>query len=87
MGIQLYRSPVIPAEGFLHGFPERGGGVSTGLRASLNLGVRWGDDKDKVDENRHLLASHVGRPGRDRQPRYRVKLDRPGLLRSGKLEG
>ncbi len=57
--IRIHRSPVIPA-GFLHGFPERTGGVSTGLRASLNLGRRWGDDPDHVDENRRLLAAHVG---------------------------
>ncbi len=57
--IRILRSPLIP-DGFLHGFPERTGGVSTGLRASLNLGRRWGDDPDLVDENRRLLAVHVG---------------------------
>lgn len=44
----------------IHGFPERSGGVSTGLRASLNLGVRWGDDRANVDENRRRLATHAG---------------------------
>ena len=39
MAIRLVRSNVIPSEGFTHGFPERTGGVSVGLRASLNLGV------------------------------------------------
>jgi YfiH family protein len=58
--IRLHTSPVIPREGFVHGFPERGGGVSTGLRASLNLGVRWGDDRANVDENRRRLAEHAG---------------------------
>jgi len=58
--IKLHTSDVIPREGFVHGFPERSGGVSTGLRASLNLGSRWGDDKALVDENRRLLAAHVG---------------------------
>lgn len=58
--IVLYQSKLIPADTFLHGFPERGGGVSQGLRASLNLGYRWGDDRDFVDENRQLLADHVG---------------------------
>jgi YfiH family protein len=57
--IRLHRSPVIPA-GFLHGFPERTGGVSQGLRSSLNLGVRWGDDRDHVETNRRLLAEHAG---------------------------
>jgi len=34
--------------------------VSTGLRASLNLGKRWGDDAANVEENRRLLAEHAG---------------------------
>ena len=59
-GIRLYRSHVLPREGFVHGFPERSGGVSTGLRASLNLGKRWGDDAANVEENRRLLAKHAG---------------------------
>ncbi len=58
--IRIYRSSLLPDDGFLHGFPERAGGVSTGLRASLNLGFRWGDDRALVDENRRLLAVHVG---------------------------
>lgn len=57
--IRLHRSSVIPA-GFVHGFPERTGGVSTGPRTSLNLGARWGDDRANVDENRRLLATHAG---------------------------
>jgi hypothetical protein len=60
MAIQLVRSSVIPADGFVHGFPERTGGVSTGLRASLNLGVRWGDEREHVEANRRLLAEHAG---------------------------
>jgi polyphenol oxidase len=59
-GIKLHTSPVIPREGFVHGFPERHGGVSSGLRASLNLGKRWGDDEANVEENRQLLARHAG---------------------------
>jgi YfiH family protein len=58
--IRLHTSPVLPREGFIHGFPERTGGVSTGARASLNLGKRWGDDEGHVEENRRLLARHVG---------------------------
>jgi hypothetical protein len=59
-GVRLYRSHVLPREGFVHGFPERSGGVSTGLRASLNLGKRWGDDAANVEENRRRLAEHAG---------------------------
>ncbi len=60
MAIRLYQSSVIPRDGFTHGFPERTGGVSTGLRASLNLGVRWGDDRENVETNRRLVAEHAG---------------------------
>jgi YfiH family protein len=58
--LRIYRSAVIPTEGFLHGFPERGGGVSVGARASLNLGFRWGDAQANVDENRRRVAVHAG---------------------------
>jgi YfiH family protein len=58
--IRLHTSPVLPTDGFVHGFPERGGGVSTGARASLNLGVRWGDDRENVEENRRRLAEVAG---------------------------
>src|ERR1044071_9787947 len=60
MAIRLYRSRVIPERGFLHGFPERTGGVSLGPRASLNLGVRWGDDREHLAVNRRRLAEHAG---------------------------
>jgi YfiH family protein len=60
MAIRLHRSPVLPSAGFVHGFPERTGGVSTGPRASLNLGARWGDDREHVEANRRLLAAHAG---------------------------
>src|ERR1043165_5203439 len=60
MAIRLYRSPVLAERGILHGFPERTGGVSTGARASLNLGVRWGDDRERVEINRRRLAEFAG---------------------------
>jgi YfiH family protein len=58
--IRTLRSPVLDDAIFVHGFPERTGGVSTGPRASLNLGYRWGDDPERVAENRRLLAGHAG---------------------------
>ena len=61
-GIRVLRSPLFDDQLFVHGFPERGGGVSTGLRTSLNLGIRWGDDRDSVEQNRRLLADHAGYP-------------------------
>ena len=60
MAIRLHRSAVLPSDGFLHGFPERTGGVSTGARTSLNLGVAWGDDRTLVETNRRRLAEHAG---------------------------
>src|SRR5262245_542882 len=59
-GIVIYRSSIVPDEMFVHGFPERTGGVSTGLRTSLNLGLRWGDDHDAVEENRRRVAAAAG---------------------------
>jgi|HubBroStandDraft_6_1064221.scaffolds.fasta_scaffold214599_2 copper oxidase (laccase) domain-containing protein len=60
MAIRLHTSPVLAMDGVVHGFPERGGGVSSGSFASLNLGKRWGDDPANVEENRRRLAAHVG---------------------------
>jgi len=60
MAIRLYTSPVLAIPGLHHGFPERTGGVSTGARTSLNLGKRWGDSVEIVEENRRLLAAHAG---------------------------
>ena len=34
--------------------------MSSGARASLNLGKRWGDDEANVLENRRRLAQHAG---------------------------
>lgn len=39
-----------------HAFSTRRGGVSEGRYASLNLGARWGDDPDAVNENLSRLA-------------------------------
>lgn len=43
-----------------HGFTTRLGGVSTGDFASLNLGVRRGDDRACVLKNYELLGAAVG---------------------------
>jgi len=58
--IRILRSPLIREELFVHGFPERTGGVSRGARASLNLGFRWGDERANVEENRRLVARAAG---------------------------
>jgi len=58
--IRIYRSEVIDETVFWHGFPERTGGLSKDRRSSLNLGYRWGDDESVVEDNRRLVAEHVG---------------------------
>lgn len=57
--VAIYTSPVIPPD-FRHGFPERTGGVSTGLRSSLNVGTKWGDDPTNVEENLRRIATVAG---------------------------
>src|SRR6516162_3768936 len=58
--IRILTSPLIDSARFNHGFPERTGGLSVGARRSLNLGFRWGDDPDRVEENRRLVATDAG---------------------------
>jgi YfiH family protein len=47
---------------FPHGFLGRTGGVSTGVAASLNVGLGSGDDEAAVQENRRRAAAAVA-PG------------------------
>jgi len=47
-------------DGVIAGFSGRSGGVSTGSYASLNLGLRVGDDPDAVAANRAALAAACG---------------------------
>jgi hypothetical protein len=59
--IRLVTSPLFPAGQFVHGWPERVGGVSEGEhRASLNLGTVRGDDPEAVAENRRRVAAAAG---------------------------
>ena len=61
--------PFLSADGFhevggvAHGFSTRAGGVSTGMWASLNLGISRGDDPDHVRENYRRFLSAVGAEG------------------------
>lgn len=43
-----------------HGFTTRRGGVSTGVFASLNLGLHRGDDPENVAKNYEILADTFG---------------------------
>lgn len=58
--IRVYRSELIAESVFVHGFPERTGGVSEGTLASLNLGSRRGGDPERVAENRQRVADAAG---------------------------
>jgi YfiH family protein len=55
----LLTSPVIPVP-FRHGFTTRAGGVSGAPFASLNLGMKWGDARENVLENRRRLLVASG---------------------------
>jgi polyphenol oxidase len=52
-------SPRIP-KNFRHGFSTRRGGVSPPPFDSLNLGDKWGDTKENVEENRRRLRKVAG---------------------------
>ena len=61
MPVMLDRCPrLAEVPGLVHGFSDRLGGVSTGRYATLNLGGRWGDAADAVDENHARLAAAGG---------------------------
>jgi YfiH family protein len=53
-------SRLLSAEGVVHGFSVRTGGVSQGAYSSLNLGRAVGDDPKAVDENLRRLANAAG---------------------------
>ncbi|ODN71494.1 peptidoglycan editing factor PgeF [Methylobrevis pamukkalensis] len=57
----MIQSPALAAlPGIRHGFFTREGGVSTGIYASLNLGVGSNDDRANVMENRARAATALG---------------------------
>ncbi len=59
MSLPLLTSRVIPA-GFRHGFTSRAGGVSGRPYASLNVGLKWGDNPEHVHENRRRVQQAAG---------------------------
>jgi YfiH family protein len=58
-------SRLLSAEGVLHGFSVRTGGVSRAPYESLNLGRGVGDEPAAVDENLRRLAAAAGLSGQD----------------------
>ena len=60
-GIEVIRAGALPVP---HGFLGRGGGVSAGELAGLNVGYGSGDDRQAIDENRRRAIAAV-LPGAD----------------------
>ena len=58
--LDVVTSALLRAAGFAHGFSLRGGGLSEGAFASLNLDVHVGDDPARVQENHRRFAAAVG---------------------------
>ena len=58
--LQAFEAESLALPGLAHGFFGRGGGVSTGLYASLNGGVGSRDDAAHVAENRARMAKRLG---------------------------
>ncbi len=59
MTIEFIRSKIL--DPVPHGFFTRTGGVSTGIFAELNCGIRSGDKLEKVTKNRELAILSLGR--------------------------
>lgn len=59
----LFADGMREAGGIAHGFSTREGGVSTGMWASLNLGIKRGDAPDAVRENYRRFLGAVGAVG------------------------
>lgn len=63
-GVTFLAADGLEPHGVAHGFSTRLGGVSTGMWASLNLGVSRGDDPDHVRENYRRFLRAVGASGK-----------------------
>ena len=59
---QAFEAESLALPGLAHGFFGRGGGVSTGLYASLNGGIGSCDDAAHVAENKARMAKRLGVP-------------------------
>jgi YfiH family protein len=62
-GVTVVISQRLEAAGFLAAFTERTGGVSHGPFATLNVGLRAGDDPGCTHENRRRVAAALGIDG------------------------
>jgi len=57
---EVLQSPLLLQARVAHGFSTRNGGVSRGSFASLNFGLKGGDDPDRVRLNAQRLGTCVG---------------------------
>lgn len=57
---QILTAPELSGAGIRHGFFTRVGGVSTGIYASLNIGLGSDDDRGAVAENRARAMTALG---------------------------
>jgi YfiH family protein len=58
--LPVITSKLLDVAGVRHAFFTRGGGVSQGIYASLNVGIGSKDEPDAVRENRRRCAAHFG---------------------------
>jgi YfiH family protein len=59
-GVAALVSPILEADGYLVAFTERTGGSSSGPFASMNLGLRVGDEGGLVVQNRRTVCRSLG---------------------------
>ena len=79
----LHDAALARVSSLIHGFSERGGGVSSGRFASLNLGPRSGDDPAAARTNRRRFLAALGLGGyRVLAPRQTHSAD-VAVLRAG----
>lgn len=72
----FYRSDVLNDQQVEHGFFTRIGGVSGGVYQGLNCGVGSDDEAAHVEQNREIVAQHLGTQGDHLLSVYQVHGDR-----------
>jgi YfiH family protein len=83
-GVSFLVSPRLESAGFLVACTERTGGVSVKPYASLNIGLRSGDDTDAVVENRRRVIAALGTaPFACVRQQHRARVARAGPARAG----
>src|SRR5262249_34581102 len=83
-GIAFLTSKRLESDGFLVACTERTGGASTGPFASLNLGLRSGDDVEAVHENRRRVIAALGiEPFACVRQKHGARIVRAGPSRAG----